>query len=753
MNLREYQTVLLAALLHDLGTLFGNDALAPVQEAEANPALRQILNEARDAATPGGQHKDVLVASPLVSVFSFLTRTGVEPVKTPLKFDYAPLESTDKPAEYLFPKASPQETRREYIESFRKAYDDLTSKTANERFFVRLTHLTALVQRFARCLAAHSDDVCLYDHLQLTTAIAACLYQLHDAGTKPDKPFALVVGDLSGIQDYIFDIATVGAGGAARRLRARSFSIGLISDMTSHALAQAFDVPLANILMSSGGKFYVLLPNLPSTKATLEAFRHKVDAWLYEQYNGEIGLNLAWSPLAKHELDASGASASGFGAFVGKLNRKLAVEKLRRSQSVLHDESKWTEKSSVRTKQTEYHGERDCVSCHKFPGRERNGLCEQCAQQSRLGSKLTRARAIAFYHSESGDFIFLRKYSARVLTDDGLAKPIGSPYLVVQINDPDLSKLSKHPAAFRYLANYVPSESGEPLAFDDIAGKAETAVSEDELKGRKLLGYVKGDADHLGSLFAEGLRAESETANRDNAAHIVALSRELDLFFSGWLEHTLSKEHKYFYTIFSGGDDLFVLGPWNQTVDLATEVNEHFRKFACYNPAMTLSAGILYTKPRYPISRAARDAEDELEKSKEPPVQDERLKPEERKRNRLTVLGDTLPWGDELEVVRKQINGLSRYDDDALRSSFLYRLIHYGEMYQHVKDPEKAEAARYKSHFAYTVARNLRDDRSGLREWADALLKDLFDSKPSQIMDHLGLIATIVLFTRRTRRR
>ncbi len=37
MNRREYQTILLAALLHDLGMLFGTEAPAPVKEAETDP--------------------------------------------------------------------------------------------------------------------------------------------------------------------------------------------------------------------------------------------------------------------------------------------------------------------------------------------------------------------------------------------------------------------------------------------------------------------------------------------------------------------------------------------------------------------------------------------------------------------------------------------------------------------------------------------------------------------------------------------
>jgi len=749
-NQADYQTLLLAALLHDVSALFGIEKPASVAQAESNAALRAILDRARDWATPGGTHPEKLADAPLISVFSMLSHENISAPATRV-FDYAPLASTDASAEYLFPRDTTKASRQIHLQAFQKAYDERLTATASADFDVRFNHLFALFQQFGWCLAAHSNDVCLFDHLRLTVALAACLARAKTAKEEKSQPFVLVVGDLSGIQDYIFDIATVGAAGASRRLRARSFSIGLISDVVSHALTHAFDLPLANVLMASGGKFYVLVPNLAATEKKLQDFRRELDAWLFKEYNGEIGLNLAWLELGQNEFDASRADKPGFGALVSKLNRKLGITKQQRSRSVLQSKSSWLENKFAID--LDFKGERDCVSCGKFPGTERDGLCRQCAQQSRLGSKLTRARALAFTRGvdPSADLI-LFNYSVHVLTAEEFLNFKASPYLVVQLNDPDLNKLTNYPATFRYLANHVPlGEHDAPLDFGKIAKKGLTSVSETQSKGRELLGYVKGDADRLGSLFAEGLRDESDAQSHDTAAHVMAFSRELDLFFSGWLEHELKRNRGDFYTIFSGGDDLFVLGPWNQALDFATHVNIQFHRFTCDNQAVTFSTGILYTKPRYPIARAAPDAEEELEKSKD------------AGRNRLTVLGDTVEWN-HLATVTGEIGKLELINDDALRSAFLYRLIDYAEMYRRAKHKEKAEAARYKSHFAYTVARNLRDDRSGLREWADTLLQGLFvnedrsdTSEAEKVkamesrerMNHLGLVATLALFTRR----
>ncbi|MBI5653128.1 MAG: type III-A CRISPR-associated protein Cas10/Csm1 [Chloroflexi bacterium] len=722
MNPAQTETLLLAALQHDLGALFGSEPPAAVRAAANDAEAQKILDQACAWATPGGTHSEPLATTPLVSIFSLLRRDKI-PAGTPQYFDLHELGATNEPGmNYLFPVAQTKISRHGYLKNMREKFNALAPEIAHAAFDVQFNHLTAFLQRYARCLPAHSPDVCLYDHLRLTAALAACLAQ------KPaDSSFTLVVGDLSGIQDYIFDIATIGASGASRRLRARSFAIGLISDFASHALVREFGLPLTNVLMASGGKFYILLPKLSDTPTRLDAFRAQVEGWLFQQYNGEIGLNLAAMELSAAQLDAG---ANGFGAALKNLGRELGVAKLQRSRAILQNATGWVEEQFIR--RTDFEGAGICRSCGKFPGTERDELCKQCAQQSRLGSKLTRAQAIAFFENDTtqtDDLTFLERYSARVVTE---REPIvGSPYLMVQINNSNLRGLIQYPATFRYLANHVPlGDYDAPKTFEQIA-----EASLKQGKGRELLGYVKADGDRMGTLFSSGLRAE----NKDTAAHVVAFSREMELFFAGWLDHELNRNFEDTYTIFSGGDDLFLLTPWTRALDLARRVNEKFREFVCANEAVTLSAGILYTKPRYPVARAAPDVETVLEQSKR------------RGRNRLTVLGDTFEWQYAADV-QNQVDDLAGFTEEELRASFLHRLVYYGQEYRKLDREGKADAARFKSHLAYTIARNLRGGNARLLAWGEALFNKMFANKRDVTTEHLGLIATIVLFNRRTRR-
>lgn len=189
-------------------------------------------------------------------------------------------------------------------------------------------------------------DVSLYDHLRTTSAITAALYRYHEevptAYTVDDKvKFRLIVGDLSGIQKHIFRPAyTKGGGGIAKRLRARSFYLSMLSDVVSHMLIQAFQLPVSNIVFSSGGKFYVLAPNTKYSEELVQAVQKKVDVELLERFHGQLALNLA-------DISFSGPEFEDFGKVMAELGRKLAVRKTLPFRENLHNGRQWAEEAFV----------------------------------------------------------------------------------------------------------------------------------------------------------------------------------------------------------------------------------------------------------------------------------------------------------------------------------------------------------------------------------------------------------------------
>ncbi len=84
-----------------------------------------------------------------------------------------------------------------------------------------------------------------------------------------------------------------------------------------------------------------------------------------------------------------------------------------------------------------------------------------------------------------------------------------------------------------------------------------------------------------------------------------------------------------------------------------------------------------------------------------------------------------------------------------LTSAFLYDLIEYGRLYRLWAKERKIEGLRYKALFAYNIARNLRKGDEELHRWADMLLQSLHGNGTNVTMQHLALIATYLLFTKR----
>lgn len=751
--MQDFERVVLAGLVHGLEGLFERAEVTPTEATERllalgeleDPALVVILEQAHHYAAGGTSLEQPLAQVPLVSIFSRVHLWQSEQLG-PRYYRLAPLPDTASDQTAIFPtELGDLGGLNAHMEEFARALDDLARSVDGNHFDHLYSHLLAVLHQYTWCLAGHAEDVALFDHLKLTSPITACLYRYHEEDMRADRVkeaadeerFCLLVGDLSGIQDYIFDITTIGAGGVARRLRARSFFMSLLSDGVSHLIADRLKLPLGNVIMASGGKFYLLAPNLGQMEDRVKALQAEIDGWLRAEFNGEIGANLAQICFTGHQFSASDEQHEGFGDVMTRLSFRLNTQKRRRGMTILQDGDGWIEGDFAIER--DFWGRGACLSCRKFPAMM-GELCEQCDRDVALGKLLPRAKYVAYYRTAPPQkHIELPGGYAAMVFPEGELSEVGEPYLVAKLNDPELKELRAYPAAFRYLANYVPlGDYGAQLSFEDIAGKAE---------GRPLLGYVKADVDYLGILFAQGLRRDE--GGYDTAAHVAALSRELDLFFSGWMQHTLSQKQEYqsFYTIFSGGDDLFLMGPWDKAAKLAREVHDHFMAFVSGNPDITLSVGLLFTKHRYPIARAAEDAGRVLERSKEKKWTDATGR--KRSRDQLTVLGDTFRWHEAPDIFREIETLIGR--SEFLTSAFLYDLVEYGRLYDLWAKEGKIEGLRYKALFAYNIACNLRKGDEYVFRWADALMQSLHGVQESLTMRHLGLIATYVLFSKRGR--
>lgn len=786
MNQKEYHTVILGALLHDIGKFLQKGDFGPfgieiegkhpevsenfvkvfkdyfahgadvsllctlVKRHHENPKqypehllvqnteksvrhLAYIVSRADNYSAsergPASETYKGYKTTPLACIFSRVQITE-SPTPQPYNYKLAPLDPI-----YVFPEDFKTNDPHEVNAHLRKFGDDFEKimKEANLKDFPCLfTHLLAVLEKYTWCIPSNTQedipDISLFDHLKTTSAIAACLYQYHhgrfnesEIRRDDEEKFILVVGDLSGIQDYIFNITGIGVGGTAKRLRARSFYIGLITEVMCHKVLHEFNLPLSNTLMMSGGKFYILLPKLANTIERLTALQTAFEKWSYKNLNLEIVPNLAWAPL-------SGTDFSDFSVILNRISVRLQNAKLNPFSRVLKDADGWCERAFALDVQFETE-EKLCPCCGKFPGSFRKEsdsiLCNNCYQDWEMGKELPRTNFIAYFNDSASGRFKIFDYSFNLLT-----KPSELPktaYLVNILNSNELTNLPCWAIMPKRLANFVPVAEateckncskdpcekrdsllpGQPLFFDCIAH---------ESKGRKVLSYLKADVDRLGLIFISGLPQAFHTISR-----ITTMSRMLDLFFSGWVEKTARSKFSKSYTVYSGGDDLLLIGPWDQMIEFAREINIEFRRFTNKNPNITLSAGLSMAKPHTPVFRTVSSADKYLDLSKDVPAIGYK-----QSRDQVAIFSDIIKW-EKLDGLLEEAKRLSNWlERDDLSTGFVRNLLQYGQMYKNFKKEYKVSCLRFLPLMAYDIARNLESKKPEEREmclWVGQLQK------------------------------
>ncbi len=114
------------------------------------------------------------------------------------------------------------------------------------------------------------------------------------------------------------------------------------------------------------------------------------------------------------------------------------------------------------------------------------------------------------------------------------------------------------------------------------------------------------------SRFKRGLGGQA------TLTRLATLSFRISLFFEGWLKKLCEKEERknLIYTVYAGGDDVFLLGPWDIIPELARDIVRDFAEYTGHNPDIHLSAGLAFIGGKYPVYQAADDAKDAIDQAK-----------------------------------------------------------------------------------------------------------------------------------------
>jgi len=185
----------------------------------------------------------------------------------------------------------------------------------------------------------------------------------------------------------------------------------------------------------------------------------------------------------------------------------------------------------------------------------------------------------------------------------------------------------------------------------------------------------------------------------DSFENFDTFSKTMDNFFSVYIPQTLMKE-KYpnSYTVFAGGDDLFLLGAWDEVLEMAREIEGEFKSFVKGND-LSISFGIAIAKPSTPISYLADYTEKLLEEAKGIDNETEVKHPKDA----ISLFGETIKWK-EYKRVYALLDELFK-DFKVVNTTTLYSLFHFCDMSKNIK--EDIKNSMWKSKLNYLFSRNI----------------------------------------------
>ena len=669
--------------------------------------------------------------------------------------------------------------RAEYAElwaGFREALERIP-QSHRRNLSLWLDHFDALWMTFTHAVpaatASGTPDVSLYDHSRVVAALAAAIWRYHhergdgrgevtrrlsrreDWG---DPKLLFIQGDLFGIQDFIFASGGAATKRAAKLLRGRSFFVTLLTECAALRVLDALSLPPTSQIVNAAGKFQIIAPNTEDTLERLGAVRRGLDEWFLRHTFGQSGIGIAWTPATCNDLQQGSGRDSPYRRLVDRLFRALEDIKLRRFDlcgrsapspvfghylanvgehglCAVDDRSPADggtlggddlsrlarDQITIGNLLTREHRDRLLVTREPLKGHNVDfldtgifgfhvGFTGDEEASGRFGADASTGNLLRvwdFSRPEDGDAVLFSGYARR---------DVGG--WVPRFTEEDLKDESRYEG--RASPESEPRATGSLKPFDDLACEArdrrrstgDGESGSDGWIGLSALMTLKGDVDNLGAIFQHGLPAPS-------LSRLAALSRQMHAFFAIHLPALCHAKFPNTYTVFAGGDDFFLIGPWRQQMDLASRLRDDFRRYVAGNAGVGFSAGLAMTKPGLPVRQLEAMAESALEDAKAFRREDGRTK------DAVTCFDRTIDWSGyrQLLAARERLRDLAA----DMSHGYVHDLLSLVDLAESVDS--RPENALWRSRFHYRTSRALEGIRGLGREerqrWMNTLAAEI----------------------------
>ena len=548
MGIRDYELINLAAK-HHLQNLESDEEVIQIADRYASSLDRKESNEVFG--------KNQFITSAIETPFSYVYID-----KKPKKY-YYPLQKLEGNLEIddkkeINSKDKYEKLYKEFLEEVKK--EKLTFENLEDYLKIK-----SIYEKFTTFIPSSTyktyPDVSLYDHSLATAAIAVAVKN----GNKEE--FSLIQGDFTSIQSFIFSKRGESNRHLAKILRAKSLFVNIATEIVALRIVKELNLSVFNIVMNAGGKFTILSHKL--NKDDKEKLK-KIKEWVNNEFM-EVNFLSTKFVIKSIDFEADKFRLGNFSHIYKNLADEFEKEKLRFVPEYNQFED-YLEKAK----------EGVCEVCGIVPSK---GICKFCKKFEKLGSKLVKNKFVNFNLDSLFSIDISNNHTELYYGFN--SHPVKRVANVVPVFNKDDLESKK----YSLIDEKVEAKEGFVKSFYHIA--VDGLIEENsDFYGRKYLAVLKADVDNLGKIFICGFRGE-ETFSR-----ILYLSRMIDYFFTTILMDYV--KNKNIYTVFAGGDDLFLIGHYEDIVDVYEFVIKKFKDYT-KNDDFHLSASIKLFRPNVPV--------------------------------------------------------------------------------------------------------------------------------------------------------
>lgn len=587
-------------------------------------------------------------------------------------------------------------------------------------------------------------DLSLAEHSRLTVAFATAIFDylenpgqdslLDDASNLyTESAFLLASFDLSGIQDFIYNIASKGA---AKQLKARSLYLEFMSENIVDSLLEKLVLSRASALYVGGGHAYFVLPNTEATVEVLEQFEIDFNSFLLKHFQTGLYVAFGWAPFAaeqimKYRYGSVASYLQHYREIYQETSRMISEKKISRYDATTLRELNKGGKQS----------ERECEICHavgdikelRIGGEDVQNLCPVCRELRGFAAKIHTFNDTE--NPEREDYYYFQIVEG----EEGL--PIGPGAVLLAVGEDDIPTSGRLYVKNKFSTNktgiHVFIGDRQAANIEDYAALSQKEIegTEGVAKGIKRLAVLRLDVDNLGAAFMAGF-SEQAAGSYNTLARSAVFSQQMSLFFKFHINQ-FAKD-KNLTIIYAGGDDVFAIGSWQDVIDFAVDIRQKFIAFT--NGKLTLSAGVGLYPDKTPIHLMALDAGQLEEAAKD------------NGKDSISLFNEryTFKFDDFInEIYKGKLKDIRRYFSGQKERgiNFLYRLVELlqlndKEMYKShgSSDDRRMNVAR----LAYLLARMedeaSKEEKEHFREFKNAFWNWYKSSSKTQREAELALI-------------